>query len=272
LQSERDAVGDFFKTLSHPVRREMIRLLYERIELSYTELLNELKIDEGQLNFHLRAMKVLLDHSGDGRYKLNNIGKAAYHMIKDITRILGAADYLVKPKISGGLFLRLVVAFLLDVAVFFVATGAFLDENVWHLAMLHWADVSKHMTGIIEAYAHIFFATFIVFTLLEAYKGQTLGKYLMGIRVVAVTGRRLTIVESGIRNAGKVFLLPIDLIVGIIFLRSQGYVRFFDYYTRCMVESIKNSVPSQIVADKHAQRIKLLITHQAPHNYNLLRM
>jgi DNA-binding transcriptional ArsR family regulator len=94
LQSERDAVGDFFKTSSHPVRREMIRLLYERIDLSYTELLNEPKIDEGQLNFHLRAMKVLLDHSGDGRYKLNNIGKAAYHVIKDITGILGAADYL----------------------------------------------------------------------------------------------------------------------------------------------------------------------------------
>jgi len=242
MQPHTDMVGDFFKALSHPARREIIRLLHDRIDLSYSELLNEMKIDEGQLNFHLRAMKDLLDHRGDGRYKLSEVGKAAYHMINDITRVLDTTDYLVKPQVGWKLFLRRIIAFLLDAAIFIVATGAFLDENVWHLVQLHWADVSRHMTEIISAYSHIFFAAFIVFTLLEAYKGHTLGKYLMGIRVVAVTGRRLTIVESGIRNAGKVFLLPIDLLVGIFFLRNEGYVRFFDYYTRSMVELVKNRV------------------------------
>jgi uncharacterized RDD family membrane protein YckC len=195
-------------------------------------------------------MKAFLDHSGDGRYKLSNVGKAAYLMINDTAKILDTIDYLVKPKISGRLFLRRVFAFLLDVAIFIVATGAFLDENVWHLVQLHWVDVSRHMTKIISAYSHIFFAAFIVFTLLEAYRGQTLGKYLVGIRVTSVTGRRLTIVASGIRNAGKVFLLPIDLLVGIFFLRNEGYVRFFDFYTRSMVQSVKDSVPSQM--DTHS--------------------
>jgi len=39
IKHERDVVGDFFTTLSHPVRREIIRLLYERVDLPYTELL-----------------------------------------------------------------------------------------------------------------------------------------------------------------------------------------------------------------------------------------
>ena len=73
---------------------------------------------------------------------------------------------------------------------------------------------------------------------MEAYKGQTPGKYLMKIRVVKKGGLRLGIVESGIRNAGKIFLLPLDLIIGIIFFRKRGYIRFFDYYTDSVVERV----------------------------------
>lgn len=88
-------------------------------------------------------------------------------------------------------------------------------------------------------YSHILFAVLIYFTLLEAYKGQTPGKYLLGIRVVKVGGLKMGLLESGIRNMGKVFLLPFDLLVGIIFYRKHGYLRFFDYYTKVSVERVK---------------------------------
>ncbi|GBC68606.1 hypothetical protein HRbin01_00289 [archaeon HR01] len=240
-KNDGDKISDLFKVLNHPVRREIIKLLHERIDLSYTELLSELKIDEGQFNFHLRTMKELVNRMEDGRYKLSQLGEAAYHIISDAVRSLGAVDHLAKPSMGWRIVLRRVAAFILDVSIFMIATGAFLDENIWHLAQLHMTDISRHMTEIISAYAHIFFAAFIIFTLLEAYKGQTLGKYVMGIRATTITGRRLTIVESGIRNAGKVFLLPIDLLVGIIFLRGRGYLRFFDYYTRSMVSLVEDS-------------------------------
>ncbi len=90
----------------------------------------------------------------------------------------------------------------------------------------------------VAIYSHIFFAVFIFLTMLEAYKGQTPGKYIMGIRVVKVSGEKMGILESGIRNAGKVFLLPLDLIVGVIFYSRKGYIRFFDYYTGVTVERI----------------------------------
>jgi uncharacterized RDD family membrane protein YckC len=79
---------------------------------------------------------------------------------------------------------------------------------------------------------------FIFATLLEAYKGQTLGKYVAGIRVIKSNGRRLTLIESGIRNAGKIFMLPLDLAIGIVLYYRKGYLRFFDYYIDCSVEKI----------------------------------
>ena len=82
----------------------------------------------------------------------------------------------------------------------------------------------------ISAYSHAFFAMYIFFVLLEAYKGQTPGKHLLGIRVVEANGRKLTIIEPGIRNAGKLFLLPVDLTIGLALYYKKGYLRYTDYF------------------------------------------
>ena len=51
---------EFFKVLSHEIRTKIISLLHENIEMSYTEILRALNIEEGNLNFHLRKMKGFL--------------------------------------------------------------------------------------------------------------------------------------------------------------------------------------------------------------------
>jgi DNA-binding transcriptional ArsR family regulator len=48
---------EFFKVLSHEIRVKIISLLHENIEMSYTEILHMLNLEEGNLNFHLRKMK-----------------------------------------------------------------------------------------------------------------------------------------------------------------------------------------------------------------------
>jgi uncharacterized RDD family membrane protein YckC len=92
---------------------------------------------------------------------------------------------------------------------------------------------------LVEVYAHIFFAVYVFLTILEAYKGQTPGKYLLGIRVVKASGGKVSLLESAIRNAGKVFLLPLDLVIGLAFYRKKGYIRFFDYYTETTIEIVR---------------------------------
>ncbi len=58
------------------------------------------------------------------------------------------------------------------------------------------------------------------------------------MRVVKRTGRKLDLVESGIRNAGKIFLLPIDLALGLLLIR-KGYLRYTDYYIDAVVVDVK---------------------------------
>ncbi len=229
---------DIFKMLSHPIRRAIIKILYERVELSYSELLREVKVEEGLFNFHLRNMRPLIELTEDKTYILSRKGKLAYELIRKVEQETPLhSAMLTPPKVTVGILLRRAAAFLIDLLIFIIATGVFLDPNFYHLIQLHIADIQRHSTEIILAYSHIFFAAFIVFTLLESYKGQTIGKYITRIRVLTITDRRLSLVESGIRNMGKVFLLPIDVLIGLFYIK-RGYVRFFDYYIRCKTEIV----------------------------------
>lgn len=248
---------DVFEILGHEIRRRILRLIFERVEVSYTDILNTLRISDGLLNFHLRRMGDLLLKTENGTYILSNKGRKIYELMVQLEKIEGIEPGEVFQPLTIDIILRRIAAFLIDVFIFFIFTGLFLDPILWsyimevfshirELIVLHpWIFHPEHvptisglMMRVISYYSHIFFAIYIFVTLLEAYKGQTPGKYLMGIRVVKVGGQRVGIVESGIRNAGKVFLLPLDILIGILFYRRRGFLRFFDYYTDVMVERV----------------------------------
>lgn len=238
----------FMGILAQPIRGKIVIVLYENVEMSYSELLNMLNIDEGLLNFHLRKMKRLVKTTKEGTYMLSEYGKLAYEVLRDVeTRITaiqaGNTLGLSPPiRLTADLIGRRVAAFFLDAAILFVSTGLFLDRNVvallsafskFQLPPLSLIDISY---ATVSAYSHVFFAAYLIFTVLEAYKGQTPGKYLLGIRVVKVGGRKISLMDSAVRNLGKVFLLPLDVLTGIILYAKKGYMRFFDYYTALTVE------------------------------------
>ncbi len=253
--------GYFFEVLSHEIRRAIIRNLCDNVEMSYTELLSALKIGEGLLNFHLRKLKGFIKQTEKGTYILSEQGKLAHSMMHTAytsLKVKRGPELAPRPALSKGIVSRRVGAFLVDILIFFFVTGVFLDPTIWryisefvgHLGELinfhpwifhpeHFPAIGEFAARFIAVYAHILFAVVIYFTLLEAYKGQTPGKYMFGIRVVKVGGLKMGLLESGIRNMGKVFLLPFDLLVGIIFYRKRGYLRFFDYYTEVTVERVK---------------------------------
>lgn len=253
---------ELFEALSNSTRRDIIKLLYDRVELSYTELLNYLNVSSGLLNFHLRKLNGLIEKTEAGTYKLSKQGKAAYMLLVEAReKLLLAANELPgheAPKIGAAMVGKRAAAFLIDLTAVFAATGALFDPQLWgfirelvfHLASIleghpwvlhaeHLKIFSETLYRAVSVYSHVFFAMYIFLTLLEAYKGQTLGKYLVGIRVVKRNGRKLDLVESGIRNAGKIFLLPIDLAVGILLYYRKGYLRYTDYYIDAVVEEVK---------------------------------
>ncbi len=231
---------DYMDVLKNEIRLNILINLYENVEMSYTELLRTLNIDKGLLNFHLKKLK------GVGFIRVTEAG--TYTLSKDGKAVLGALIYVIRdiidqrrafgPRLTWSLALRRVGAFLVDVAILGVFTGAFfshgLSQALLRLLTLELTPSSLTYEAIYP-YIPIFYLSMLYFTLFEGYKGQTPGKYLFRIRVQRVDGLRPTLMDIIIRNLGKVLFLPMDIALGLLLYRKKKFLRLFDYYTQTTV-------------------------------------
>jgi predicted transcriptional regulator len=65
-----------FQALAHPTRRIIIRILQSRNQgVSYTELITELGLSTGKLNYHLEQLKGLMEKNANHYYVLTPFGK-----------------------------------------------------------------------------------------------------------------------------------------------------------------------------------------------------
>ncbi len=70
-----------FKTLSHQRRRDILRVIGERREATFTEIKNSVEIeDTPSLSYHLNTLDRLIVQKG-GNYSLSELGKDAYTLI-----------------------------------------------------------------------------------------------------------------------------------------------------------------------------------------------
>ncbi len=223
---ERDF--EFFKALSHPFRIKIIELLHENVELSYSEMLAALQIETGPLNFHLKAMGGLWAKKGD-KYVLTDSGETAFKIIQEVRK---PGKKVVGEPLKKHIILKRLTATLIDFA-FFLGGPIFvaLTFSVW--MPFYRAGISAiELTFLVHS---ILFLTFLAFTAMETYNGQTLGKYYAGIRVLKDDGRKINLTEGAIRNIAKVYFLPLDVLAGLLFFRKYGYIRFSDYYVKARV-------------------------------------
>jgi uncharacterized RDD family membrane protein YckC len=229
---DKKSNGGLFKILSHPIRVRTIEVLHENIELSYTEILNILKIDAGQLNFHLKNMQGLYKKLEDGNYILTDKGKFAYHIIEEVKKVEGSeeAEVVTEPKAS---ILKRALAAIID-------TSLFIGSPLLVILFLSiWFPFSGMDPLLLTIFLMlVMFLTLIVHIAMEASTGQTIGKYILGIRVIKITGRKIDLPESTIRNVAKIYLLPIDLLLGLLFCRKKGHIRFACYLIKSKVVDI----------------------------------
>jgi DNA-binding transcriptional ArsR family regulator len=79
--SEEDEI---FKSLSHKIRRDIIKLLGDQKGLSFTEIKNGIgTIDSPSISYHLKSLRYLLKQEKN-LYKLTEIGKSALHLMDKI--------------------------------------------------------------------------------------------------------------------------------------------------------------------------------------------
>lgn len=228
---DQENVTRILSALSHPLRREILAYVSEKQECSFTDLMNALKVDTGKLSFHIKNMEAFLEQTPTNKYRLSKVGANAVVLIRDLEAWSVEAEIARKTtSLPLASFRERAVAFLIDLAIAFAVfmavpnapssimggLGVFLNVNVILFLLLLW----------------------MYLTLLEGFTGQTLGKRLIGLKVVTTNGTRLFYDHAAVRNFGVAFLLPVDLIVGLR-LNDKRYIRYFDKFSGTTVVDLR---------------------------------
>lgn len=78
---------------------------------------------------------------------------------------------------------------------------------------------------------------FVYFLFMDITYGQSIGKMVMKIRVTNLDGGPIDITQAAIEAFGKAFLLPLDVILGLIFTPQKSQ-RIFTFLAKTIV--VKN--------------------------------
>jgi uncharacterized RDD family membrane protein YckC len=232
---EQQSVSKILSVLAHPLRREILLTLSEQGECSFTDLLNTLKIDTGKLSFHLRALSAFVEQTPLAKYRLSRAGENAVRVIKDVESWAEVADVERRAtQLPLASFGRRVYAFLIDF---------FLVLAITVLIML--PQVLSILSGNIFTigFSAIVFGTigllWVYSTVLEGFNGQSLGKRALGLKVVKTDGKKASYDQAAVRNFGKAFLLPFDLLAGLR-IRNEEFVRYFDNFAGTTVIDLRH--------------------------------
>jgi DNA-binding HxlR family transcriptional regulator len=203
-------VSKILSVLSHPLRREILLDLRNNGESSFTDLLNLLKVDTGKLSFHLRSLSPFIEQTSNGKYKLSRAGESAVRVIHDVEGWAEVADVEGKANsLPLASFKNRSLAFLVDFALIFAITAAitFLPQV---LSLTNSNFISDRVSTLLYITVGLLW---LYSTLLEGFNGQSIGKRIIGLKVVRIDGKKMSYDHAAVRNFGKVLpLLPFDLI------------------------------------------------------------
>jgi uncharacterized RDD family membrane protein YckC len=239
-----DSVSKILSTLSHPLRRDILNFIHEKGECSFTDLLNKLEVDTGKLSFHLRTLSAFTEQTTTGKYKLSKTGERALRVIRDVEMWAEGAD--VKRKAAHlpyASFKDRSLAFLFDAGLMLAITLILASAEVVPFLMggtftITVGTIPFVALGLLYVYS----------TLLEGFNGQTIGKRLVGLKVVRMDGKKLSYEHAAVRNFGKAFLLPVDLLVEI---KEENILRYFDKFAGTTVINLRAPLqPKSVMVEK----------------------
>jgi uncharacterized RDD family membrane protein YckC len=199
-----------------------------------------LKVDTGKLSFHLRSLSPFIEQTSNGKYKLSRAGESAVRVIHDVEGWAEVADVQGKAsQLPLASFRKRVFAFLIDFALILAIT----------MAITYLPDVLSLSTSdfLSRSVSQVLFITigllWLYSTLLEGFNGQSLGKRLLGLKVVRTDGKKMSYDHAAIRNFGKVLpLLPFDLLVGWR-IKNSAFMRYFDKFAGTTVIDLRSHFP-----------------------------
>jgi uncharacterized RDD family membrane protein YckC/DNA-binding transcriptional ArsR family regulator len=234
---DQESVSKILSVLAHPLRREILLTLSEKGECSFTDLLNKVKVDTGKLSFHLRALSSFMEQTKAGKYKLSNAGENAVRVIMDVESWAEVADVSKKASyLPLASFEMRTLAYLVDLALILLITVVIMFPQFVYIL------TTNLLSAELSAVLFITLGLLWVYsTLLEGFNGQSLGKRLLGLKVVRTDGKKISYDHAAIRNFGKAFLLPVDIIVGLQ-LKNAEFIRYFDKFAGTTVIDLRHQL------------------------------
>jgi len=231
---DQDSVSKIISVLSHPLRRDVLLILSDRGECTFTDLLNVLKVDTGKLSFHLRTLSAFIEQTPTGKYKLSRTGENAVRVIGDVESWAEVADVNKKAtQLPLASFAKRTLAFLVDFLLMLTITILLTFPQV--VSIVSGNVVSPELSTILFITLGLLW---VYSTMLEGFNGQSLGKRLTGLKAVRTDGKKLSYDHAAIRNFGKAFLLPFDIIVGLR-LKNKEFMRYFDKFAGTTVINLR---------------------------------
>ena len=234
----QENISKILSILSHPLRREILISLSEKGESSFTDMLNMLKVDTGKLSFHLRSLEVFIEQTPAGKYKLSRAGESAIRVIHDIEGWAEVADVQRKAShLPLSSLKKRAAAFLIDFGIILAITVT--------IVIVPQALSLSPATFLNGGISVVLFTTigllWLYSTLLEGFNGQSLGKRVMGLKVVRTDGKKMSYDHAAIRNFGKILpLLPFDLLIGIWRIPDKTFMRYFDKFAGTTVIDLRS--------------------------------
>ncbi len=231
---DQENVSKILSVLAHPLRREILLTLSDKGECSFTDLLNVAKVDTGKLSFHLRALSSFMEQTSTGKYKLSKTGENAVRVIMDVGSWAEVADVSRKASyLPLASFKIRTLAYLVDLALMILITAVTLFPQIVYILTTNF--LSTELSTVLLTILGLFW---VYSTLLEGFNGQSLGKRLLGLKVVRTDGKKVSYDHAAIRNFGKAFLLPFDVIVGTR-LKNPEFIRYFDKFAGTTVIKLR---------------------------------
>ena len=104
MNSRKDEIEDIIiHGLGNQERRNILKIIsLADGGASYSEILGELGLNTGRMNYHLRRLEGLVVRNGDRRYHLTPIGKKALSVLHSMTENLenGYEEYLNRARVT----------------------------------------------------------------------------------------------------------------------------------------------------------------------------
>ena len=94
-------------------------------------------------------------------------------------------------------------------------------------------------------------ALFVYWTLLEGYRGQSIGKMALKIRVTGRAGEEIRLGAAALESFGKAFFLVPDCLIGWLAMPGSKQMLFNRISDTIVIESRESEEPEGVTCIKH---------------------